>query len=357
MSGLRTLVQDAAAAAPSLWRRFALRWPRRAPGPAAIVPAADEPCLATGRMGELDAQVYAQLQRAISLSETQALDGMARAGDLRRLSSRLVDYLQHAREQSEAMQEGIEQNAAIIAELGAFVRQLPLQIAEERQHFGRLVSEVKKLQDLTDTIRRMARQTEILAINAAIEAARGGEAGRGFAVLAGEVRRLATESNATAGRIDHDIAALVKTVENGYSEEFQARTRHNEAESARLSALTRQLDESYVDMREFYRMLMTAVTQHNTELDHGIAGLLDTAQFHDVFKQIVDRVAPAFDARQALAAELVARLRGGRLHNPDLDERAQALVADYLASEALHRDPDAATEAQPGEPGARIELF
>lgn len=320
-------------------------------------PAAPAPCDVSPQLKELDAQVYAQLQRAVGLSETQTLDGITRAAELRQLSTRLVDYLEQARQQSEAMQGGIEQNATIIAELGAFVRQLPLQIAEERQHFARLVSEVKKLQDLTETIRLMARQTEILAINAAIEAARAGEAGKGFAVLAGEVRRLATESNNTAGRIEHDIAKLVNTVEGGYSDEFQARARHNESESERLSALTRQLDESYVDMRQFYQLMMSAVTQHNSELDRGIAGLLDTGQFHDVFKQIIDRVAPAMDSRHALSADLVERLRAGRTANPDLVARAHALVQDYVAGEALHRDPDAAANDQPGDPGVRIELF
>ncbi|MCW7541924.1 methyl-accepting chemotaxis protein [Aquabacterium sp. A7-Y] len=306
---------------------------------------------------ELDHQLGLQLQRAVSLSETQALQGMERASGLRQLSARLIDYLGHARTQSDAMQSGIQRNAHIIAELATFVRQLPEQIAAERAHFQSLVGEVKKLQQMTETIRGMARQTEILAINAAIEAARAGSAGRGFAVLAGEVRRLATESNQTAGRIDADIATLVKTVEGGYSEEFQARTRHNEAESQRLAEMTQQLDESYVDMRDFYQMLMVAVTRHHSELDHGIASLLDTAQYQDVFKQIIDRVSPALQSRDALIETLFDALRADRPDLAPLRERALALAADYVAGEALHRDPEAAADEQPGAPAARIELF
>lgn len=88
---------------------------------------------------------------------------------------------------------------------------------------------------MTDTIRDIARRTEILAINAAIEAARAGDAGRGFAVLAGEVRRLATQSNESALRINQDIERLLHTVAVAYSGEFEARTRHNEAEAERLA--------------------------------------------------------------------------------------------------------------------------
>jgi methyl-accepting chemotaxis protein len=210
---------------------------------------------------------------------------------------------------------------------------------------------------MTDTIRGIARQTEILAINAAIEAARAGEAGKGFAVLAGEVRRLATQANATAAKANDDISRLVQTVEAGFSGEFAERTRHNEAEAERLGRLTQQLDESYVDMRQFYEMLMTAVTQHNTDLDQGIGRLLDTAQYQDVFKQIVDRVQPAMESRNTVLAELIARLRAGQRDTHDIDNRAQQLAGDYLQLEGAHRDPDAPADAAPGEPAPRIELF
>ncbi len=333
--------------------RLAAVWPRPAAAPAQI-----GDCGAVVGMQALDAEVHSQLGRAVSLSETAALGMVERVSGLRQLSSRLIDYLAQAQAQSESMQGGIELNSRIIGELAGFVQTLPQQIAQEREQLRNLMTEVKGLAQMTDTIRGIARQTEILAINAAIEAARAGEAGRGFAVLAGEVRRLATQSNESAVQINRDISKLVKTVEVSYSGEFETRTRHNEEEAERLGAMTRQLDESYIDMRQFYGMLMTAVTQHNTELDRGIGLLLDTAQYQDVFKQIVDRVQPALGQRHEVAAALIARLRAGsRADTTDLDARAQALSAEYLALEAAHRDPEVAADAAPGEPGARIELF
>jgi methyl-accepting chemotaxis protein len=339
---------------PSFWTRWRSRlaaWiaPRTAP-------SAPE-CQALEGMRELDRQVLLQLGRAVGLSETAALDFVQRLAGLRGLSSKLVNYLGHAQTQSEAMQGGIEDNSRIIHELAAFVQTLPAQIAQERGHFRQLVTEVKGLSDMTDTIRAIARQTEILAINAAIEAARAGEAGKGFAVLAGEVRRLATQANATAAKANDDISRLVRTVEAGFSGDFAERTRHNEAEADRLGRMTRQLDESYVDMRQFYEMLMTAVTQHNADLDTGIGSLLDTAQYQDVFKQIVDRVQPALESRNTVLAELITRLRAGQRDTTDIDSRAQALAAHYLEHEAAHRDPDAPADAQPGDPAPRIELF
>ncbi len=314
-------------------------------------------CAAVAGMRELDVQLMRQLCRAVGLSEQSALSLVGQVSSLRQLSSRLIQYLEHARQQSEAMQSGIEMNSSIIGELAGFVRTLPQQIAQERDHFNQLLRQVKGLSEMTDTIRGVARQTEILAINAAIEAARAGEAGRGFAVLAAEVRRLATQSNETAARVKHDIEALVKAVEVGHGGEFEARARHNEAEAERLGQLTLKLDESYVDMRQFYEMLMTAVTQHNTELDHGIGLLLDTAQYQDVFKQIVDRAQPAVENRNAVLAELISRLRNGHSDTAEIDARAQALAVDYVQLEAAHRDPEAASGSAAGNPAPRIELF
>jgi methyl-accepting chemotaxis protein len=308
-------------------------------------------------MRAFDAQLMRQLGRAVGLSERSALDFIDRAGTLHKLSGSLVRYLDEARVQSEAMQQGIERNSQVIRELAAFVQTIPAQIAQERDQLKALICEVKGLTEMTDTIRGIARQTEILAINAAIEAARAGDAGRGFAVLAGEVRRLATQANESAERVSHDIGSLVKSVESGYSVEFDARTRHNEAEAARLGGLTMKLDEGYVDMRHFYAMLMTAVTGHNIELDRGLGLLLDTAQTQDVVKQIIDRVQPAMDSRNAVLTDLIARLRIGEDDTAEIDRRAAALACDYLAQEALHRDPDAASDAAPGAPAPRIELF
>jgi methyl-accepting chemotaxis protein len=321
------------------------------------VDAAAVDCPAVQGMRELDRQLLAQLGRAVGLSETAALSFVQRLADLRGLSSKLIEDLGDAQKQSESIQGGIELNSRVIQELASFVQTLPAQIAQEREHFRQLVTEVKGLTDMIDTIRAIARQTEILAINAAIEAARAGEAGRGFAVLAGEVRRLATQANGSAAKANEDISRLVRTVEAGFSGEFAERTRHNEAEADRLSQMTRQLDASYVDMHQFYEGLMAAVMQHNTELDQGIGRLLDTAQYQDVFKQIVDRVQPAMDSRNSVLADLIGRLRAGQLDTTEIDHRAQSLAPEYLSLEAEHRDPDAAADAEPGDPGQRIELF
>jgi len=293
----------------------------------------------------------------VSLSETSSLRMIERVTGLRALSGKLMAYLDKAQVQSVEMQHEIERNGSIVAELAGFVQQLPQQIAQEREYLDQLVSEVRQLSAITETIRGMARQTEILSINAAIAAAQAGEAGRAFSVLAGEVRRLALQSNTSAQEIEEHIRHLVGTVQARSSGEFARRMKDNEHEAARLLSLTGKLDEGYLDMRQFYAMLLTAITEHNGALDHDITALLDTAQFQDVFKQIVDRLHPAFDRRHEVLSDLIARLRSGQPDTTPVDQRALALAGDYLQAEAAHRDPDAKADAAPGDPMQRIELF
>ena len=77
-------------------------------------------------------------------------------------------------------------------------------LADASQQVGAAIDELSKRSEriggIVDTITGIAAQTNLLALNAAIEAARAGEQGRGFAVVAEEVRKLAEESQAAAGR-------------------------------------------------------------------------------------------------------------------------------------------------------------
>ena len=107
------------------------------------------------------------------------------------------------------------------------------QIQETSKRIKRLGESSQEIGEITELISDITEQTNVLALNAAIQAASAGEAGRGFSVVAEEVQRLA-ERSADATR---QIAALVKTIQTDTQDAVGAMERSTQGvvDGARLS--------------------------------------------------------------------------------------------------------------------------
>src|SRR5690554_7804219 len=88
------------------------------------------------------------------------------------------------------------------------------QIQETSKRIKRLGESSQEIGDIVSLINDIADQTNILSLNAAIQASMAGDAGRGFAVVADEVQRLAERSSAATKQIE----ALVKTIQSDTNE-------------------------------------------------------------------------------------------------------------------------------------------
>ena len=115
---------------------------------------------------------------------------------------------EEASEASLAADQQAREGDQVVGEAIAQIERLSREVSNSTEAMGQLQRESDKIGSVLDVIKSVAQQTNLLALNAAIEAARAGEAGRGFAVVADEVRSLAQRTQKSTEEIEELIAGL-----------------------------------------------------------------------------------------------------------------------------------------------------
>ena len=164
-------------------------------------------------VGQGVAQLVSSSQKIseASAAQSQAAIGINHALDQAATSiAQVADNTQQAR--------GVADQASVLASSGSrgidtLVREIEStssSVQSSSQLIAELGNKSETISSIVLTIKGIAEQTNLLALNAAIEAARAGEQGRGFAVVADEVRKLAERSSSAANEINTMISSMVK---------------------------------------------------------------------------------------------------------------------------------------------------
>ncbi|MDD5227373.1 MAG: methyl-accepting chemotaxis protein [Methylococcales bacterium] len=276
--------------------------------------------------------------------------------DLSDQAGNLVRYITETISKINAMENGVDESVGYIVRIGHFIQDIPEKIQRDIQAIQSASGVIDSLSYLVDSIKEISFQTDILAVNAAIQAAHAGDAGLGFKIVADEVRKLAVNSNKAAEMIEAGLDTARHTIHEGLKFKFLEEVMQQMNEAAQMMDSVKKLQEGHEDMRQYYKTLFTVINQSNMKLAQDISEILGSIQYQDIVRQRIERMQAAMQRRNELLQEFAIQLDVTSGNN--MDDFATALNAvlnGYLEEESYHGN--SLNSSDDGDQPPKFELF
>ncbi len=263
--------------------------------------------------------------------QQQETDQVATA--MNQMSATVTEVARHAANAAEAAHNADRsavEGEQIATETKSVIEALAGEVERAAQVIHKLDEESNEIGMVLDVIKNIAEQTNLLALNAAIEAARAGEQGRGFAVVADEVRTLASRTQQSTQEIEEMISRLQAGANQSVKvmEAALEKGREGSAQMERTAEALNQIRQAVDVINEMNTQIATAVEEQSAvanEINHNITVISEVAHH---------TTEGAKESREAAAhlAELSMELQGYVRHY----ELGTGNTLDLSAAKAAH---------------------
>ncbi len=247
--------------------------------------AANQLADAVGVISDTSTRLAQQVEESSTAAEQQAHRAMETATAMNEMNATVLEVAKNAGDAAEvsgSMRHCAEEGADIVRQVVKAIDDVQQIYGVLKQDMAQLGENARAITQIMGVISDIADQTNLLALNAAIEAARAGEAGRGFAVVADEVRKLAEKTMASTNEVGNAINAIRSSAEKSIKQVDVAA--ESIARATDLSNRSGQALEQIVSMAEQsadeVRAIATAGEQQSAtseEINHSITEINDIA--------------------------------------------------------------------------------
>ncbi len=218
--------------------------------------------------------------------------------------------MKHSSEEMIALSGGMEDSVRMTRDIFVSLREgmgeLASSSVRSREMVGRLEREAADIGAINSSIRDIAEQTHLLALNASIEAARAGEHGMGFAVVAHEIRKLSEQSANSVGQIGDLIRRIQEQVQATvlHIEQQSERVTREERHTGAVEETLERLDTAVGSMVGSVRGIETMIVEQTDRVDqaHRHAGEISSRAVS--FAEEAKRIASSIHEETAIMEEL-----------------------------------------------------
>jgi methyl-accepting chemotaxis protein len=280
--------------------------------------SADENTQLAKQLVKSSVSAAATARESASSTNTLSHEAVARERAMKELTTdatKLVDISGHLRE---AAQEGLRRDKALrqlarenrirLERTATSLQSLASDALESAEGIDAMSAAVDEIGAFLMLVQKIARQSKLLALNAAMEAARAGEQGHGFAVVASEVRRLASSSAEAAQRTTSLVQEMVDSV--AHSRESTARTVATVEQVLGATRAGKQslakVEEGTVEGEDLSGRIERAVREANDLISHMTQRLAEVAHGTTSFSRAMHHVAISSEDQSKRVAEIAA---------------------------------------------------